>query len=94
MQSDKIDGMRTTIRLDDELLREAKRIAAESDRTLTEVIEDSLRETFAGRKAAANQAEADLPVWKGSKLLAGIDLDRTAALLDFLERTERDERED
>jgi hypothetical protein len=81
--------MRTTIRLDDELLKEAKRIAAASGRTLTEVIEDSLRETFARLRTAAAQPPIDLPVFRGSILQPGIDLDRTAALLDFLERTER-----
>jgi Arc/MetJ family transcription regulator len=34
--------MRTTIRLDDQLLAEAKRYASESGRTLTGLIEDAL----------------------------------------------------
>lgn len=41
--------MRTTIRLDDELLREAKRLAAETNQTLTAVIEEALRERLARR---------------------------------------------
>ena len=36
--------MRTTIRLDDDLLREAKVYAAATDRTLSRLIEDALRE--------------------------------------------------
>ncbi|NJN52832.1 MAG: ribbon-helix-helix protein, CopG family, partial [Gammaproteobacteria bacterium] len=46
--------MRTTIRLDEKLLKEAKRQAAESGMTLTAIIEESLRERLArtgsGRK--------------------------------------------
>ena len=38
--------MRTTIRLDDQVLREAKRIAAETGRTLAAVIDDLLREAL------------------------------------------------
>lgn len=41
--------MRTTIRLDEKLLKEAKRQAAESGMTLTAIIEDSLRERLARR---------------------------------------------
>jgi predicted transcriptional regulator len=41
--------MRTTIRLDENLLAEAKRYAAESGRTLTTVIEDALRTSLARR---------------------------------------------
>lgn len=36
--------MRPTIRLDDQLLKEAKQLAAQSGRSLTSVIEDALRE--------------------------------------------------
>jgi len=39
--------VRTTLRIDPRLLREAKRIAAESGKTLTAVIEDLLRESLA-----------------------------------------------
>lgn len=41
--------MRTTIRLDDALLLEVKREAAETGMTLTAVIEESLRERLARR---------------------------------------------
>jgi len=57
--------MRTTVRLDDDLLRQTKTLAAQTGRTLTAVIEDALRETLArdrGRRArprAALQARID-----------------------------------
>jgi hypothetical protein len=47
--------MRTTIRLDDDLLRENKAHALATDRTLTQVIEDALRETLARRRSAAER---------------------------------------
>ena len=76
--------MRTTVRLDDELLRDAKAVAAASGRTLTAVIEDALREVLARRAAGAERVE--LPVFRGGSLQAGVDLDDTAALLDLMER--------
>ena len=35
--------MRTTVRLDDKLLAEAKKLAIDTGRTFTQVIEDALR---------------------------------------------------
>lgn len=42
--------MRTTISIDDELLRQAKRAAVDSDRTLSEVVSEALRELMLRRK--------------------------------------------
>jgi hypothetical protein len=79
--------MRTTIRLDDELLSEAKALAAESGRTLTAVIEDALREVLARRKSAAARRRVELPTFgRGSRLQPGVDLDDSAALLDLMEQ--------
>lgn len=79
--------MRTTLRLDDALLREAKRIAAETGKTLAEVIEDLVRESLLRRKAASRAARpVKLPVFRGGTgLLPGVDLDDSAALLDRME---------
>lgn len=77
--------MRTTVRLPEELLREAKRVAAETDRSLTRVIEDALRAAFARRRTAAGAEPVDLPTHAGGGLLAGVDLDDSAALLDLME---------
>ena len=80
--------MRTTLRIDDELLREAKRIAAESDRTLTEVIEDCLRETLARRKMAATGGDFVLPTFRGSGLQPGVtwdDLNSNSRMLDIMD---------
>lgn len=76
--------MRTTIRLDDQLLREAKRLAADTDRTLTAVIEDALREAIARRSHQSEREPVHLPTFPG-RLLPGVDLDDSASLLDLME---------
>jgi hypothetical protein len=76
--------MRTTIRLDDHLLTQAKRLAAERRKTLTSLIEDALRQVLAERKLARTRRRVRLPVF-GGKLKTGIDLDDSASLLDRME---------
>jgi len=77
--------VRTTIRLDEQLLREAKEVAAQSGRTLTGLIEDALREALARRRAVAARKRVTLPTFKGRGLQPGVDLDDSAALLDLME---------
>ena len=77
--------MRTTIRIDDQLLREAKRIALERQSTLTEVIEDSLRETFARRKSAAGRERIVLPTFRGNGLRPGVSIECYGATLDLMD---------
>jgi hypothetical protein len=82
--------MRTTIRLDDGLLAEAKRLAVESGRTLTAVIEDALRESLARRSASPAGGRVELPVSRlDGGLQPGVDLDDSAALLDLMELPDR-----
>ena len=76
--------MRTTIRLDDQLLAEAKELAARSGRSLTAVIEDALREMFARRKKPAPREPVRLTTVSGNGLLPGVDLDDSAALLELM----------
>jgi hypothetical protein len=78
--------VRTTIRIDDDLLKEAKAAASARGRTLTEFVEDSLRETLARRKTAAARQYVVLRTFKGEGLQPGVDLDDSAALLDLMER--------
>ncbi len=80
--------MRTTIKIDDRLLAEAKARAVRSGRTLNAVVEDALREAFAGRPATERTPRPDLPVFRGSRLMPGADLDDSAALLDYMERSD------
>jgi hypothetical protein len=78
--------MRTTIRLDEHLLAEAKQRAARRGITLTAVIEQALRESFSRQSRQPERAPVKLPVWGQGWLRPGVDLDDSAALLDLLER--------
>ncbi|MGH6913177.1 MAG: type II toxin-antitoxin system VapB family antitoxin [Geminicoccales bacterium] len=78
--------MRTTIRLDDNLLREAKAHAAATGRTLTAVIEDALRETFRRRRQRRSGRRVKLKTVGGSGTQPGVDLDDSRALLDLMDR--------
>jgi hypothetical protein len=78
--------MRTTVRLDERLLAEAKLEAARSGRTLTSLISDALRESLARRRRRAAAEKVELPTFAGRGLQAGVDLDDSAALLDLMER--------
>ncbi len=77
--------MRTTIRIDDDLLAAVKRLAAETDRSMTAVIEDALREMLARRRELSERPPIDLPVFHGSGLMPGVNLDSNADLLDLME---------
>ena len=77
--------MRTTVRLHEPLLAEAKKYAAETGKTLTAVIEDALRETLARRKQGTKARRVRLPTLRGGKLQPGVDLDDNSALLDLME---------
>jgi hypothetical protein len=79
--------MRTTIRLDDDLLREAKAYALATERTLTQLIEDALRETLARRGAGTKRPRVPLRTFKGAGVQPGVDLDSNAALLDLMDET-------
>lgn len=78
--------MRTTIRLDDDLLQDAKQAAAASGRTLTALIEDALRVALARRRSRDTPTPVELPTFKGGGgLQPGVDLDDNAALLDLMD---------
>jgi hypothetical protein len=77
--------MRTTIRLDDDLLREAKTYAAETGRTLTAVIDDALREVLSRRRQHHARAPVRLKTVGGNGTQPGVDLDDSSALLDLMD---------
>jgi hypothetical protein len=77
--------MRTTIRLDDQLLTAAKRRAVETGSTLTAVIEGALRRELAEQPVGRSDP-APLPTVKGP-LRPGVDLDDTAGLLEVMQRS-------
>ena len=79
--------MRTTIRLDDDLLIEVKQLAARTDRTLTSVIEDALREMLARQRKTEERPPIRLTTVPGGGLQPGVDLDDAAALLSLMEES-------
>jgi hypothetical protein len=76
--------MRTTVRLDDELLSAAKQRAAAERTTLTALIEDSLRQTLAARPCEATERFTIRP-FGGGRTLPGVDLDDSVALRDLMD---------
>ena len=79
--------MRTTIRLEEELLREAKAQAAASGKTLTQLIDDALRESL-GRRKQIRRKPVVLPTSGEGGLQPGVDLNDSSALLDLMERVD------
>ncbi len=80
--------MRTTIRMDDDLLRQAKEHAARTGTTLTRVIEDAVRQLLARRRVKQVREPVRLPTFCGEGLQPGVDLDDTASLVELMD--ERD----
>ena len=83
---------RTTVRLPKELLRRAKRKAADEGRTLTALIEDGLRLVVAEDRQRAKRPRGPLPVSKATGgTWPGIDISNSAAIqeMDDLEYIER-----
>ena len=77
--------MRTTINLDDDVLAEAKLLAQRTGKTLTDVIEDALRERLARREVPMRKEPLRLRIVAGNGLLPGVDLDNSAALRDLMD---------
>ena len=77
--------MRTTVRLDEQLLAEAKMHAAESGSTLTAVVEDALRELLARRRQRPGRRAIRLKTGGSGGVLPGVDLDDSAGLADLMD---------
>lgn len=75
--------VRTTIELNDELLRAAKSHAAREGQSLKATIERALRELLAGAGRADGKGPP-LPVFRGQGMQPGVDLTDNAALEDLL----------
>ncbi len=80
--------MRTTVRLDDDLMRQVRQYAARHDMTLTDVFHQALRELLARRKRTPERQRQPLPTFSGQGLQPGVDLDDAAALLELMERSD------
>jgi len=79
--------MRTTIRLDDQLLKSAKRLARDTGTSLTAVIEDALRQILSRRAIKQPRNPVKLTTVSGLGVRPGVDLDDSSALLDVMEQS-------
>ena len=77
--------MKTTLDIDDQLLSEAKALAAQQRTSLTRLIEEGLHLRLRAGSAAGRRAKVALPLLKGrGGLVAGVDPRSNKALLDAL----------
>ena len=79
--------MRTTVDLPSDLLAEAKERAAREGRSLSDVVGDAVRSSFA-RTAIAAREPVELSTFDGGGLQPGVELDDSAALLDLMEQSD------
>jgi hypothetical protein len=78
--------MRTTLTIQDELLRRAKEASVERNCTLGEVVEDALRASLAVRPKSGRSGSArPLITFEGTGVQPGVDLTSSASLLDVME---------
>lgn len=77
--------MRTTIRLNEQLLTETKKYAAATGQSMTAVIEDALRQILTKQKQLAERPPVYLTTVDGNGLQPGVDLDDSAALLELMD---------
>jgi hypothetical protein len=80
--------MRTTIRLNDELLQTAKQHALATQRTLTQLIQDALVSLLEKERGAASPRTVKLPTFQGDGTYPGIDINSNASLRDRMELSE------
>lgn len=76
--------MRTTLNIDDGLMKKVRKMAADSDRTMTEVIEEMIRREVAGARAPAGGFKLEWTAVAG-RTRPGVDLDDRDALIDAME---------
>jgi predicted transcriptional regulator len=76
--------MRTTITIDEHLLDQVRQVAAARRQTVSQVIEDSVRESLL-RRGPEGRPSFELRTFRGGGYQAGVDLDDNAALLDLMD---------
>lgn len=78
--------MRTTLDLDDDVMREVKMAAQRTGTTLTSFVEDALRERLARRREPGPPASRfRVHTFKGHGVQPGVNLDDSAALRDLMD---------
>ena len=78
-------GVKTTLDIDDQLLSEAKALAAHQRTSLTRLIEEGLHLRLRARSTTARRVKVTLPLLKGKGgLVAGVNALSNRALLEAL----------
>jgi hypothetical protein len=77
---------RTTFRIDEEILAEAKALAARQHRTLNSVMEEALRRMITTARELEDRPQVDVITWDGP-IAPGVDLS-PAGMRDVLDREE------
>jgi len=80
--------MRTTIDVDDDLLLELKRVAAEQRQSLKALIEDAIRSSLSRRNSSKRGTDQQAVLtFRGNGVRPGVNLDSTSELLDVMDGT-------
>jgi hypothetical protein len=79
--------VKTTVNLDDDLMRAAREQARLRGMTLTALISNALRRELAG-EPVLTEFRLDLPATRGRRMPT-LDIDSNAALEEYLDRSER-----
>jgi len=78
--------MRTTIDIQDDLLIELKRVAAETNRTLRDLIEDAIRAALVLRRSEpATAGSRPIVTFRGRGVQRGVNLNSMSELLDVMD---------
>jgi Arc/MetJ family transcription regulator len=78
--------VRTTITIDENLLAQVRQRAAETGRTVSQAIEDAVRESLL-RLPRPSQSRVELLTWHGGRPLLGVNLDDNASMQDLMDGT-------
>ena len=78
--------MRTTITIDEDLYREVKAQAARRSQSVSQLIEDALREAV--RPPSRSAKRVRLPTFGGTGTMPGVDLTDLASLADLTDQGE------
>jgi hypothetical protein len=77
--------MRTTLTIQDSLLRRAKEVSTQRDLSLGELVEEGLRLSLGARPKSGRGVVRPLKTFRGDGVQPGVDLACSSALLDVME---------
>ena len=79
--------MRTTLSINDNLLKEAKKRSIKRNCSLGEVVDEALRLSLFSQKKTGNASQTTRPLktFKGSGIQPGVELNNSASLLEAMD---------